>query len=46
MASSQQARELRAAPQLLFKNVRKRDMKAALDMDVDGWEDLSQDRSR
>ena len=31
--------------QLRFKDVCKRDTKA-LDVDVDGWEDLAQDRSR
>ena len=35
----------RGRPQLRFKDVCKRDMKA-LDMDIDGWEDLAQDRSR
>ena len=32
-------------PQLRFKDVRKKDMKA-LDMNVNGWEDLAQDRPR
>ncbi|KAK7095695.1 hypothetical protein V1264_005069 [Littorina saxatilis] len=32
-------------PQLRYRDVCKRDMKA-LDMDINGWEDLAQDRAR
>ena len=45
MASSQQARELGAAPNSDSNMSVKRNMKA-LDMDIHRWEDLAQKRSR
>lgn len=49
MTSSQQARQLRAAPnsdsRMSVKETRKRNMKA-IDTDVDGREELAQDPSR
>ena len=38
-------KRVRVRPQLRFKDAYKKDMKA-LDMDVDGWEDLAQNHPR